>query len=128
VIVLDTDALSHFLRQRDPWRERVTHEISHGTAATTSINAYELWSWRLSKRAEAQVHSLLDELTIFEVDAAAARRASDLRRQLERDGSPLATPDLLIAGVCLARGLPLLTGNTRHFSRVPGLALADLKS
>ena len=31
--------------------------------------------------------------------------------------------DLLIAGCCLASGLPLLTRNTAHFSRVRGLKL-----
>ena len=128
MIVVDTDALSNYLRQRAPWRDRVAAEIPRGAAATTSINAYELRSWRLSKRAEGQVLSLLDELAIFEVDTAAARRASDVQRHLELGGAPLATPDLLIAGVFLARGLPLLTGNARNFSRVRGLSLVDLEN
>lgn len=29
----------------------------------------------------------------------------------------------LIASICLSHGEPLLTGNTKHFSKVPGLAL-----
>jgi predicted nucleic acid-binding protein len=31
--------------------------------------------------------------------------------------------DILIAGICLANGLPHLTGNASHFASIEGLAL-----
>ncbi len=33
--------------------------------------------------------------------------------------------DLLIASIALRHDLPLITGNTRHFSRVPGLRVEN---
>jgi predicted nucleic acid-binding protein len=38
---------------------------------------------------------------------------------------PLDESDLQIAAIALSRGLRLLTGNGRHFRRVPGLELAE---
>lgn len=37
------------------------------------------------------------------------------------DLEPVAEPDLRIASIALAHDLTLVTGNARHFSRVPGL-------
>ena len=124
--IIDTDALSRFLRALEPWRTLVAQELAAGTAATTAVNSFELLSWRASPRTEAKIGALLDALSIVEVDDAASRRAAAARRHLEERGQPLAAPDLLVAGVCLARGLPLLTSNQRHFARVPGLVLSKL--
>ncbi|HSR22290.1 MAG TPA: hypothetical protein VLW53_01985 [Candidatus Eisenbacteria bacterium] len=44
-----------------------------------------------------------------------------MRADLERSGRPLAEPDLRIAAIALAHDLTLVTGNGRHFSRIPGL-------
>jgi len=35
-------------------------------------------------------------------------------------------PDILIAGICLAHDLPLLTRNQAHFERIPDLVLFPL--
>ena len=45
----------------------------------------------------------------------------ELRRELEGRGTTIAMSDYLIAGICRARSLPLLTRNRSHFERVPGL-------
>ena len=48
-----------------------------------------------------------------------------LRAELERNGRPLAEPDLRIAAIALARELTLVSGNARHFGRVPGLRVEN---
>jgi len=40
-------------------------------------------------------------------------------------GTPLATADLQIASIALAHNLILITGNVRHFERVPGLIVEN---
>jgi tRNA(fMet)-specific endonuclease VapC len=40
-------------------------------------------------------------------------------------GTPIGPHDVLIAGQALARGLVLVTHNTREFRRVPGLVVED---
>ena len=51
--------------------------------------------------------------------------AGELRAHLRRLGTPIGNFDTLIAGQALARGMTLVTHNTREFSRVPGLQLED---
>lgn len=48
-----------------------------------------------------------------------------LRAQLEASGERLDEPDLRIASIALSRELTLVTGNVRHFARVPGLDVED---
>ena len=40
-------------------------------------------------------------------------------------GRRLDEPDLRIASIALSRNLTVITGNVRHFSRVPGLRLEN---
>jgi tRNA(fMet)-specific endonuclease VapC len=42
---------------------------------------------------------------------------------LKKAGKLIGIPDILIAGVCMARKQPLLTRNRDHFSRISGLKL-----
>jgi tRNA(fMet)-specific endonuclease VapC len=60
-------------------------------------------------------------MVVLSFDVSAAAVYGPLRAQLEAAGRPLAEPDLRIASIALARGLTLVTGNVRHFERVPGL-------
>lgn len=48
-----------------------------------------------------------------------------IRRQLEKEGTPIGANDLLIAAIASANNLVLVTHNTREFSRIPGLMLED---
>jgi len=48
-----------------------------------------------------------------------------LRADLERRGVPLNDTDLMIASIALRHDLTLVTGNPRHFSRLPGLKLEN---
>jgi tRNA(fMet)-specific endonuclease VapC len=68
---------------------------------------------------------LRGNVTILPFDDTAAGVYGALRAQLERQGTPLAEPDLRIAAVALANDLILVTGNVRHFARVPGLPIEN---
>lgn len=58
-------------------------------------------------------------------DEAAAETYGSLRARLEAEGTPLAEPDTRIASIALAHRLTLVTGNVRHFDRVPGLGVEN---
>jgi tRNA(fMet)-specific endonuclease VapC len=60
------------------------------------------------------------------VNDPAAKRAGELWQALA--GASIGERDTLIAGVALAAGLPLLTGNERHFQRVPGLRVVKARA
>jgi tRNA(fMet)-specific endonuclease VapC len=58
---------------------------------------------------------------VLPFDRRAAETYGPLRARLEREGKRLGEPDLCIASIALSRGLTLVTGNVRHFSRVSDL-------
>jgi len=76
----------------------------------------------LMQQVEDRVVSYLPMLPF---DADAARRYGDIRAELERRGTPIGDADLRIASIALARGLIVVTGNTKHFERVPDLVVEN---
>ena len=52
---------------------------------------------------------------VLPLDVTAARQAAALQRTLQQQGQVIGLPDTLIAGVCLAQQIPLLTRNSRHY-------------
>ena len=64
-------------------------------------------------------------MTVLPFDPRAAEAYGRLRAELEREGRRLGEPDLRIASIALSRGVTLVTGNVRHFARVPGLVVED---
>jgi tRNA(fMet)-specific endonuclease VapC len=64
-------------------------------------------------------------LPVLPFDRRAARVFGELKAELERVGRPIAEPDLRIAAVAVSLDLTLVTGNERHFARVPGLTLEN---
>jgi tRNA(fMet)-specific endonuclease VapC len=71
----------------------------------------------------AIVDGLRFEVLAYEPDDA--RHAGEIRALLARQGTPIGAYDVLIAGQARARGLVLVTRNTREFARVPGLSIED---
>lgn len=67
------------------------------------------------------VARFLDTLPILESSGRADRQFGAIKSVLELLGQRLADADLIIASVCLAADAILVTGNLRHFGRVPGL-------
>jgi len=123
---LDTDTLSAVLRPV-PSLEVIRRlaDTAPDDQFTTSITLGELLygaarkgSPGLAERARAAIRGAMHVLPF---DAAAAEIYGELRPALEAAGNQLDDPDLRIASIALSRDLTLVTGNVRHFERVPGL-------
>ena len=59
------------------------------------------------------------------VDETIAEQFGRLKASLQSAGQIVADFDLLIAATALVHTLQVVTHNTRHFNRIPGLALDD---
>lgn len=96
---------------------------------TTAITIGELvyGAARAERRPnEQRLHEVLtSSLRALPFDRAAAAVYGTLRADLERRGMRVDDPDLRIASIALARDLTLVTGNVRHFERVPGLRVEN---
>jgi tRNA(fMet)-specific endonuclease VapC len=62
---------------------------------------------------------------VFPFDAKAAEHYGELRAALERAGTPIGEADTRIGAIALANGLTVVTGNVRHFGRIPGLPVEN---
>lgn len=126
----DTDVLSAVLR-RDPPLHLVRRlaQVPAERQFTTAITLGELLygaSKRGSPDLTARVRALiLRAAGVLPFDAAAAEVYGPLRSTLETEGRRLDEPDLRIASIALSRQLTVVTGNVRHFSRVPGLSVEN---
>jgi len=126
--ILDTDTISAV--SHEPIPERVQREFyTSPRVHTTAINVAELLfgirrcqSQRLMRDWETIVAPVLEVLPFTE---EAAYQYVGLRLYLEAQGSPIGDMDLMVAGIALASDAILVTGNTRHFSRIPGLQLEN---
>ncbi|MGD2024106.1 MAG: hypothetical protein PVI18_13085 [Desulfobacterales bacterium] len=90
-------------------------------------------------RSQAKKHHLdniesriLPAVTCLPYDVATAKIFGQIRAALEEAGNIIPDADLQIAGTAIYHGLELVSGNLRHFSRIPGLkfnpVLADARS
>jgi tRNA(fMet)-specific endonuclease VapC len=126
----DTDVLSAVIGG-DPPLDLVRRlaEVPPHEQSTTAITLGELVygaTKRGSRRLAERIRTLVIELVpILPFDRVAAETYGRIRGELESAGRPLGEPDLRIASIALSRGLILVTGNLRHFSRISELAVED---
>jgi len=125
--MLDTNAVSAFLRRRSPrldaWvREQrcclsaiVVAEIRYGLEKRPPTSQFKT-------RLRALAESTLDTLEILPWTEACSRIYGRLRAELERHGKPLAALDLLIASHALSEGCVLVTAD-QAFAHVEELTL-----
>lgn len=126
----DTDVLSAVLRRNPPLAlVRRLARVPPTEQTTTAITLGELLygaARRGSPSLTRRVRELLESaLSIVPFDRRAAEVYGELRAALEREGRRLAEPDLRIAAIARSRELTLVTGNVRHFERVPELAVEN---
>lgn len=130
--LFDIDVMSRIVRADPPKRliDRLSR-IPRALQFTTAVNAAEVYygAARAGARRDALVRafedSVLSRLTVLPFDLESARVFGRLKAALEGRGQPRSEPDLRIAAVALQHRLILVTGNIRHFSGIPGLAVED---
>ena len=82
----------------------------------------------IARRDEAvRLHRIVQEFLriapVLPWDAHAALRHGDLCAHLKTGGTPIGDFDEMIAAHALSVGAIIVTGNAKHFARVPGLVL-----
>jgi tRNA(fMet)-specific endonuclease VapC len=125
--LLDTNAVIALLNDSGPKTAKQAQKHRTGDVGISSIVAHELYYGAFKSKRTASNVALLDALQfeILEFDQDDARQAGEVRALLAMRGTPIGPYDVLIAGQARARGLILVTRNTREFARVPDLAIED---
>ncbi len=71
------------------------------------------------------VRMFLEPFDLLTVDEDIMLQFAQLRVDLRRQGRLIPDFDLLIAATALVHNLSLITGNQRHFQRVPDLTIVE---
>jgi tRNA(fMet)-specific endonuclease VapC len=125
---LDTNSVIYFFKGLGKVPERVLSTAPR-SLAIPAIVLYELEVGIAKSSAPArrrtQLGQLLTLLNVLPFGADEARVAARIRAKLEMAGTPIGTPDTLIAGTAMRHGATLVTRNLQEFRRVEGLALED---
>lgn len=144
VYLLDTDVLIFMIRglhsgskrqksvvqaQRLESRCREAQAAGHSvglSAITVSEVEFGAMAGRDPKSDLSAVQKVLTPFDLFDYDAVQCPPSyARVRTSLEASGLPIVAMDTLIAAHALALGATLVTNNSRHFRRVPDLAVEN---
>ena len=130
--LFDTDAISELLKNSPlpayvKWLTTLPREEQY----TSAVVVGELYKG--AYRSKARQHHLaniesriLPAVTALPYDVATAKVFGRIRAHLEEVGTILPDADLQIAATSIYHGLELVSGNLRHFSRIPGIMLNSI--
>jgi predicted nucleic acid-binding protein len=127
--LFDTDAISELLRPRPAiayikWIMKVAREEQF----TSAVVIGELYKGAYrSQNRERHLSNIekrvLPAVTVLPYDIGIAKVFGKIRAHLEEIGTILPDADIQIAATAIGHNLELITGNLRHFTRIPDLKL-----
>lgn len=125
--LLDTDTCIAILRGNESVIAR--RAATHDEVVTTWITAAEL-HYGAAKSAypesnRALVGRFLATLRILGLADGSALIFGEVKALLEGQGQRLADADLFIGAIAAAHGANIVTGNRRHYRRIPGIVIED---
>jgi len=126
--MLDTNLCVRILRDRPTGlRDRLNAEADALGISTIVLSELLHGAEKSGKPVENrhEVERLVARVEVVPFDEDAAVHAANIRATLEKRGHPIGGYDLLIAGHARSRGLIIVTGNLREFTRVEGLRAED---
>ena len=128
--VLDTDTCIYLLNGDQRVKARVA-QVGVEAIAVAIVTKGELYFGAYNS---SQIEANLARIQAFFTEPGPKVLALDdhvmgcfgkNKAELRRQGQPIGDLDLLIAGVAVSQGLRLVTNNTKHFQRIPGVILEN---
>ena len=122
--ILDTDILLDILSGRPARVQEYAFKYrqTYSRYTITALTVAELARGLVRRGDNSEwLDQLLGQVEVLPLDATAARLAGQIYGILEQIGQGIGWSDCLIAGVALAQGRVLVTGNVRHFTRITAI-------
>lgn len=131
--LIDTDILIAMLRDRGDTTGLRSRALRVGldNCYVSAVSLAELYSGAYRMNSERGLHEVEFIKTIFKMLPFGSSGTDDSvafgsnKSLLSGSGTPLDDMDLLIGSSALANGMVMVSHNTKHFSRIPGLLLED---
>ncbi len=123
-MILDTSFLIDYLKGKLP-KDAFDRMENVYIAA---ISCMELYFGALkfgNKEEQEKVLSISGSFAILDFDINSSLEASKIRYDLEKKGSMIDLPDIMIAAIAKTNNQAIVTRNSKHFNRIEGLKVID---
>ncbi len=127
LFVLDSDIIIDFLRNRNDAINKISSlRAKSAKICTTVLNYQEVMRGLIKKQHQEKediAEMFFSSLDIASYGINEAKIAARIEAHLEFAGQKISGFDIPIAAICLASNAAIVTRNTKHFQRVPGLKI-----
>ncbi len=123
LVVADTDVVIDFFTDTPPLAQVLADLLKEGRLAVPAITVFELYAGVRGAKRLKQMEAFFERVPVFPLDLLAAAYAGKIYTDLKSEGMTVGNQDILIAGICLAHSLPLVTRNRAHFASIKRLAI-----
>jgi tRNA(fMet)-specific endonuclease VapC len=127
--LLDTNACIRYLNGRSPDLRAKLHAVDSSQICVCSVVKAELYFGAAQSndpfKTRAHQDLFLVHFPSLAFDDRAAESYAAIRSDLNRRGLVIGPNDLLIAAICVANDVTLVTHNVAEFGRVTGLTIED---
>ena len=131
--LFDTDFLINLAKGDEGalnFARKVEREMAFRAISVVTVHEYLLGTYFSYFKRKDKLNKMLrkaeSDLMKFEIipyTYRVAKKSSEIEAFLMKRGQVLGYNDIIIAATCLCYNLKLVTRNTKHFSRVPGLKI-----
>lgn len=123
---LDSSVIVEYLRNNKEiisFIDNFPHQLSSGYIVKAEL--YEgVYLSKNGEKTKKQLETFFQGLDkVYGFNDAASHIFGKIRASLRKTGMLIEDFDILIASICIANNLPLITLNTKHFIRIEGLKI-----
>ena len=123
---LDSSVIIEYLRNNKEviaFIDDFPHQLSSGYVVKSEL--YEgVYLSKNGEKTKKQLETFFNGLDkIYGINDSTSLVFGKIRAKLRQTGMLIEDFDILIASICMANNLPLITLNTKHFARIEGLKI-----
>ena len=123
--LLDTCTCIALIKEKQSVVEHI-RQVGIDECKVSDITLAELYFGALKSEREEHFEDVIDIMNLFEqYHINALKKYGEIRWELEKQGLRIGDMDMFIAATALEEDLILVTGNVKHFSRIPGLKIEN---
>lgn len=127
--LLDTNIITFLQRGNENVVQKITNTLIDDLSVSTIVLAECFYgAYHHPTRSKELVNyytKYFQNLETFNFDTKSAIIYAKIRNELANAGNLIADMDLMIASICIANNLILVTNNTKDFARIKQLIIED---
>lgn len=125
-MVIDTGIFIEYLRLKDKTATILYKLANYADLYISSVSLYKLYIGATNKDKEQDIVNLTESLFILPFTDPVAMAASKIYHQLRLANQMIEFRDIFIAATCIVNHLPIVTLNSKHFTRIGDLEIVKL--